>query len=77
MLLPIHISLYQHSFDEMLKYAATAGACFALVHFAEHFRPYLYGVLFTVPMDHAALKWLMSGPERSVRCACWALKLQA
>ena len=43
-----------------LRYT-TEGECFALVHFVEHFRPYLHGVQFTVQMDHAALKWLMPG----------------
>ena len=59
-----------------LRYSATEGECFALVHFVEHFRPYLHGVQFTVQMDHAALKWLMTGPQKNARCARWALKLQ-
>ena len=59
-----------------LKYAPTEGECFAVVHFIEHFRPYLHGAQFTVQMDHWALKWLMSNEHRNGRLARWALKLQ-
>jgi len=59
-----------------LKYAATEGECFAVVHFIEHFRPYLHGAHFTVQMDHWALKWLMSNEHRNGRLARWALKMQ-
>ena len=58
------------------KYAAVEGECFAVVHFTEHFRPYLYGTHFTVDMDHWALQWLMSNDHRNGRLARWALKLQ-
>ena len=59
-----------------LRYAPTEGECFAVVHFIEHFRPYLHGTHFTVEMDHWALKWLMSCEHRNGRLARWALKMQ-
>ena len=59
-----------------LKYAAVEGECFAVVHFVEHFRPYLYGSDFTVFMDHWALMWLMTTTHKNARLARWALKLQ-
>lgn len=59
-----------------LKYAAVEGECFAVVHFTEHFRPYLHGAKFAVHMDHWALQWLVTTEHRDGRLARWALKLQ-
>ncbi len=59
-----------------LKYSASEGECFAVVHFIEHFRPYLYGTPFLLEMDHWALRWLMTGTQHNGRLARWALKLQ-
>ena len=59
-----------------LKYAATEGESFAVVHFIKHFTPYLHGAHFTVQMDYWALKWLMSNEHRNERLARWALKMQ-
>ena len=57
-----------------LKYAGTQGECFAVVHFVEQYRPYLYGVPFTLEVDHWALKWLMT-TAHSGMLARWAMKL--
>lgn len=48
-----------------------------MVYFIKHFRPYLHAVLLTVQMNHAALEWALTGPQKSARCARQALKLQA
>ena len=58
------------------KYSATEGECFAVVSFVEHFRPYLWGVPFTLEVDHWCLQWLMTASQNNSRLARWALKLQ-
>ena len=59
-----------------LNYAVVEGECFAVVHFTEHFRPYLHGNQFTVVVDHWALKWLMTTTHKNPKLARWSLKLQ-
>lgn len=59
-----------------LKYSATEGECFAVVSFVEHFRSYLWGMPFTLEVDHWCLKWLMTSTQQNSRLARWALKLQ-
>ena len=57
------------------RYSAVEGECLAVVHFVEHYRPYLHGTSFTVEMDHWALQWLMTGEHRNARLERWAMKL--
>lgn len=56
------------------NYAATEGECLAVVHFVEHWRPYLHGAEFVIKVDHWALKWLMKSAHGG-KFARWALKL--
>jgi len=58
-----------------LNYSATQGECLAVVHFLEHWRPYLYGAKFVLEVDHWALKWLMTTAHNG-KLARWAMKLQ-
>ena len=46
----------------------------AIIYACETFRPYLYGIQFTVETDHQSLQWMMKAvaPARLVR---WALRL--
>ena len=59
-----------------LNYSATEGECYSVICFVEHFRPYLWGVPFTLEVDHWCLKWLMTSMQQNSRLARWALKLQ-
>ena len=42
------------------RYCATRREMLALVWAIRHFRPYLYGTMFTVRTDHNSLKWLQN-----------------
>ncbi|GMF20951.1 unnamed protein product [Phytophthora fragariaefolia] len=53
-----------------------ARRCLAVVWSVTLFRPYLYGRSFTIVMDHAALKWLMTRPNLAGRLHRWSLTLQ-
>ena len=56
------------------KWCVREKEALAIVYACETFRPYIYGVKFTVFSDHSSLKWLMTvkSPARLVR---WALRL--
>lgn len=58
-----------------LRYAPTQGECFAVVHWLQHFRHYLYGVRFILEVHHWALKWLMTTAQSGM-LARWAMRLQ-
>ena len=60
--------------DAERNYAATEGECLAVVHFVEHWRPYLHGTHFIVEVDHSALRWLMTTMHVG-KLARWQLKL--
>lgn len=59
-----------------MKHSATGGECFTVVSFVEHFRAYLWGMPFTVEVDHWCFKWLMTSTQQNSRLAGLALKLQ-
>ena len=53
------------------KYCVTRKELYALVHFVNYFRYYLYGRKFTSRTDHASLKWLMSFKNPEGQVARW------
>ena len=59
-----------------LNWGATDGECYAAIWAVKHFRPYLYGVQFTLLTDHAALQYLMTSPNLSGRLLRWSVALQ-
>lgn len=60
-----------------LHHSATEGECQAVQWAVKLFRPYLYGALFELQIDHFALKWLMTCKDLQGKLARWSLNLQA
>lgn len=58
------------------QYCTTRKELLAVVKAIEHFRPYLYGVSFSLRTDHAALKWLLNFREPEGQIARWIQQLQ-
>ena len=58
------------------QYCTTRKELLAVVKSIQHFRPYLYGVRFTLRTDHAALKWLLNFREPEGQVARWIQQLQ-
>ncbi|POM63928.1 Uncharacterized protein PHPALM_20612 [Phytophthora palmivora] len=58
------------------KYGITELECRAAVWSIKLFRPYLYGIRFTILTDHSDLKWLMTSPHLTGKLHPWALALQ-
>jgi hypothetical protein len=59
-----------------LNYSPTDGELLAIVWAVKLFRPYLYGVHFTIVTDHKALKWLLTTRNLSAKLARYAIDLQ-
>ncbi|KRX54278.1 Retrovirus-related Pol polyprotein from transposon 17.6 [Trichinella sp. T9] len=57
------------------KYCATRREMLALVWATRHFRPYLYGRIFTARTDHNALRWLRNFREPEGQVARWLERL--
>ena len=53
------------------RYCATRREMLALVWAIRHFRPYLYGTMFTVRTDHNSLKWLQNFRDPEGQLARW------
>ena len=53
------------------RYCATRREMLALVWAIRHFRPYLYGKMFTVRTNHNSLKWLQSFRDPEGQLAQW------
>ncbi|KAE8956529.1 hypothetical protein PR001_g31704, partial [Phytophthora rubi] len=62
--------------DAEANYPITEVECLAVVWSVKLFRPYLYGRMFEIVTDHAALKWLMTRPNLAGRLHRWSLTLQ-
>ena len=53
------------------NYCVTRRELLAVVYFARHFCPYLYGREFPVRTDHASLKWLFRFKEPEGQLVRW------
>lgn len=58
------------------NYSATEQECLAVIFAIRQFRPYLFGIPFTVITDQASLTWLMTTKNPSGRLTQWSLLLQ-
>jgi len=58
------------------NYSPYEGECFAIVWAVIHFRPYLYGIEFTLYIDHQLIKWLMTNDKLTGKLVCWVLMFQ-
>lgn len=58
-----------------MNYSTIEKELLAVVHFVQHFRPYLWGRKFTVRTDHKPLVWLDSVKDPTSRLLRWRIKL--
>ncbi len=58
------------------NYSSYEGKCLVVVWVVIHFRPYLYGIEFTLYTNHQPIKWLMTNDKLTSKLTCWALILQ-
>ena len=58
------------------QYCVTRRELLAVVHFTQHFRPYLLGRRFTLRTDHGSLAWLKNFKDPTGQLARWLEKLQ-
>ncbi len=58
------------------KYTTTERECLAVLYGVKIFRPYIYGIRFTVITDHGSLTWLFKLRDPEGRLGRWSLKLQ-
>ena len=66
----------KHLTDLQVKWCTTEKEAYAIIHTVKAFYPYLYGTVFTVVTDHAALEYMLSKRESTGRLTRWALYLQ-
>jgi hypothetical protein len=66
----------KHLTELQSKWCTTEKEAFAIIHTVKAFFPYLYGNVFTIVTDHAALQYMMSKRESTGRLTRWALYLQ-
>jgi transposase InsO family protein len=57
------------------NYSTIEKECLAIIYCINHFRPYLYGRLFTIITDHKPLIWLHSIKDPTSRLWKWKTKL--
>ena len=53
------------------NYSVTHRELLAVVHFVQHFKPYLFGKNFLLRMDHGSLRWLFNFKEPEGQLARW------
>jgi hypothetical protein len=58
------------------NYFSYKGECLVVVWVVIHFKPYLYGINFTLYTDHQPIKWLMTNDKLTGKLTRWALILQ-
>jgi len=58
------------------NYSSYEGECLVVVWAVIHFKPYLYGIEFTLYIDHQPIKWLMTNDKLTSKLVRWALILQ-
>jgi hypothetical protein len=58
------------------NYSSYKGERFAIIWAVIHFKPYFYGIKFTLYTDHQPIKWLMTNDKFSVKLVRWAPVLQ-
>ena len=66
----------KHLTELQAKWCTTEKEAYAIIHTVKTFFPYLYGTVFTIVTDHAALQYMMSKRESKGRLTRWALYLQ-
>ena len=70
------VAYYSRLFtNDESKYSNPKKECLALLDSMRHFRPYLWGKMFTVHTDHQALKWLYNTKDTNDRLYRWFIKL--
>ena len=71
------IAYYSQTLSRPQKqYCVTRRELLAVIKAVQHFHHYLYGRHFTVRIDHAALKWLLSFRNPEGQTARWIQRLQ-
>jgi len=58
------------------NYFSYKGECFTIVWAVIHFRPYLYGINFTLYINYQLIKWLMTNDKLTGKLVHWVLILQ-
>jgi hypothetical protein len=57
------------------NYFSYEGECLTIVWVVIHFKPYFYGIKFTLYTDHQPIKWLMTNDKLISKLARWVLIL--
>lgn len=61
--------------EHEIRYSTIEKELLAIIWACKYFRPYLYGVKFTIQTDHRPLKWLDSLKEPNSKLQRWRIKL--